>query len=140
MSVNSVLLVGRLGADPEIRYTTSGKAVCNLRVATRRYRAASGEEDADWHRVTTWEKTAELCHRYLRKGRELAVEGRLQTRKYEDREGHVRYATEVVASRVSFVGGRPDGAPSDGGGGSAAGPELSDPGPPRPDPSDEIPF
>lgn len=138
MSVNSVLLVGRLGADPEIRYTQSGKAVCNLRVATRRWRPAGGEEDADWHRVTAWEKTAELCHRYLRKGRELAVEGRLQTRKYEDREGQVRYATEVVASRVSFVGGRGDGGPESGP--PADSRDLPDPGPARPDPSDDIPF
>lgn len=150
MSVNSVLLVGRLGADPELRHTQGGKAVCHLRVATDRYRKQEGAEPAaDWHSVVAWERTAELCHRYLRKGRELAVEGRLQTRRYEDPERGLRFFTEVIASRISFLGSRPAadeviagapsaptslGAPADAGGApprEAAGPLL---------PDDDIPF
>lgn len=103
--MNSVFLVGRLGADPELRRTGGDKAVCNLRVATERggKDAASGEPD--WHRVVVWDRQAETCARYLQKGRMVAVSGRLQHRAWETDKGEKRYSTEVVAYRVQFFSG-----------------------------------
>ncbi|MGM0577341.1 MAG: single-stranded DNA-binding protein [Myxococcota bacterium] len=106
MSVNNVLLVGHLGADPELRATASGKSMCRLSVATNRPRRDGAEADPDWHRVVTWERTAENCHRFLRKGRMVAVEGRIQSRRWEDGDGRARWTTEIVAHRVTFLGGR----------------------------------
>lgn len=121
-SVNKVILVGRLGQDPELRHTTSGKAVCNLRLAT-------GDEDkTEWHNVVVWEKPAENCAKYLSKGRQVYVEGRLQTRKYEDKAGVERKATDVVAYSVQFLGGKGDGPSGEG-----------SPLPAKPSP-DEVPF
>jgi len=99
--------VGNLGADPELRYTTSGKPVGDLRIATsRRFTNGAGEkqEDTQWHRVVVWGKQAESCQKYLSKGRQVYVEGRLQTRQWTDKDGNKRYTTEVVAERVQFLG------------------------------------
>jgi single-strand DNA-binding protein len=143
-SVNKVILIGNLGRDPELRYTQSGQAVANFNIATtERFGGREGSEQreqTEWHRIVTWGKTAENCAQYLSKGRSVYVEGRLQTREWEDREGKKRWTTEIVAQRVQFLGG-PRGA----GGGSApespppadAGPGGADAGPGG---DDHIPF
>jgi single-strand DNA-binding protein len=122
-SLNKVLLIGRLTRDPELRYTPSGTAVCNLALATNRYRQdQSGErrEYTDYHDVVVWNqgnrKLAELCAQYLQKGRLVYVEGRMQTRSWDDAQsGQKRYKTEVNANDVQFLDSRQDGA----GGGEA---------------------
>ncbi|HWV38756.1 MAG TPA: single-stranded DNA-binding protein [Vulgatibacter sp.] len=118
-SVNKVILIGNLGADPEMRYTPGGQAVANFRMATTDSWAdkSSGQrqERTEWHRVVAWGKLAELCGEYLKKGRQCYVEGRLQTREWQDKEGQKRYTTEIVASQIVFLGGR-DGGGRDGGG------------------------
>jgi single-strand DNA-binding protein len=131
-SVNKVILIGNLGRDPELRYTKSGQAVANFTIATNeRWTDKEGQqqERTEWHRIVTWAKTAELCAQYLSKGRPAYIEGSLQTREYEDKEGIKRYTTEVVAQRVQFLGGKSDGA---GASGPAPG---ANSGPP-----DDIPF
>ena len=109
MSVNKVILLGRLGQDPELKYTPSGAAVCNFSLATSESCAdkATGQkqERTEWHRVVVWGKLAELCNQYLSKGRQAFVEGRLQTRSWEDNNGQKRYTTEINASTVQFIGG-----------------------------------
>lgn len=102
--MNSVHLVGHLGADPEVRFTNDGKAVANIRVATN-----EGKDQVEWHRVTCWEKTAELVAEYCKKGKLVGVIGRLRTSEYEDKDGVKRWSTEIVANRVEFLGGRQDG-------------------------------
>lgn len=107
MSVNKVILVGRLGQDPELRYTPSGMAVCNFTLATSEsWTDKNGEkqERTEWHRVVIWGKLAELCNQYLSKGRQAYLEGALQTRSWEDKEGVKRYTTEIVAKTVQFLG------------------------------------
>ena len=106
-SYNHVILIGHLGRDPEIKYLESGRAVCNFSLATsERWRDSAGDpvERTDWHRIVAWGKTAELCKEYLSKGRAVLVEGRLQSREWEDKEGAKRTTVEVVASRVVFLG------------------------------------
>jgi single-strand DNA-binding protein len=115
-SLNRVTIMGNLGQDPELRYTASQTPVCSLSVATTDYRTTpegQRQEMTEWHRVVVWSKTAELCAKYLTKGRSVLVEGRLQTRSWEDKQGQKRYVTEIVASNVQFIGGgrdRPAGA------------------------------
>ena len=110
MSLNRVMLIGNLGADPELRYTPSQQPVCSLRIATtERRKGADGQwaEQTEWHRVSVFGKTAENCSQYLAKGRQVFVEGRLQTRKYQDKEtGKDRYSTEILAFTVQFLGGK----------------------------------
>lgn len=116
--VNKVILIGNLGADPELRYTSGGSAVADLRLATsRKYTTKDGnsKEDTQWHRIVVWGKQAEHCKEYLSKGRQVYVEGRLQTRQWEDRDGNKRYTTEVVAERVQFLGGGGRGGGNEGG-------------------------
>ena len=103
--MNSVFLVGRLGADPEVRRTTAGKAVCNLRVATDRQGKDGATMEPDWHRVVVWDRQGETCARYLEKGRMVAVAGRLQHRSWDGDNGEKKYMTEVVAYRVQFFSG-----------------------------------
>lgn len=144
-SVNRVILVATLGADPEAKYTPSGAAVCNLRMATNQvFKDKSGQrqEKTEWHRVTVWGQQAESCGKYLAKGRSVYVEGRLETRSWE-KGGEKRYSTEVVAERVVFLGGggerRGGGAGGDRGDeGASAGGGESDLGPPPGD--DDVPF
>jgi len=105
--VNKVILVGHLGADPEMRHTQSGTAVTSFRIATtERYNDKSGErqERTEWHRIVTWAKLAEICNNYLRKGKQVYIEGRLQTRQWEDQSGNTRYTTEVVANNMVMLG------------------------------------
>ena len=107
--VNKVILIGNLGRDPELRYTQSGQPVANFTMATTESwnkRDGSGrEEKTEWHRIVAWGRTAELCAQYLAKGRTVYVEGRLQTREWEDREGKKQRTTEIVAQTVQFLGG-----------------------------------
>src|SRR5215813_6431207 len=110
--VNKVILVGNLGADPEVRFTPSGQAVANFRIATSESwtdKSGQKQDRTEWHRIVVWGKLGELCGEYLAKGRQCYVEGRLQTREWTDKEGKKNYTTEVVASNVVFLGGR-DGA------------------------------
>ena len=105
-SVNKVILVGNLGADPELKYTPSSRPLCNLRIATTdvfKDKSGQRQEKTEWHRVTVWGDQAENCNKYLAKGRSVYIEGRLQTRSY-DKEGQKHYATDVVADRVVFLG------------------------------------
>ncbi len=123
-NLNKAMIIGNLGLDPEVRYTQSGTPVCNLRVATHeRWTDRDGEpgERTEWHTVVVFGKSAENCGNYLTRGRAVYVEGRLQTRKWEDRDGQERYTTEIVANTVGFLGGRDaDGADAPGGKASVA--------------------
>ena len=128
-SVNKVILLGNLGRDPETRYTTGGDAVTNLRIATsEQWKDKSGEkqERTEWHTVVLFGRQAEIAGEYLKKGRSVYIEGRLQTRKYTDKEGVEKYSTEIVADRMQLLGSARDaGAGSGGdvefGGGDAGG-------------------
>jgi single-strand DNA-binding protein len=110
MSVNKAILVGNLGRDPEVRYLPSGQTVSNFTLATSdSYNDRSGarQERTDWHNIVVYGKQAELCGQYLKKGRQVYVEGRISTRQYEAKDGSgKRYRTEIVAQRVQFLGGR----------------------------------
>src|SRR5215831_2206646 len=111
--VNKVILVGNLGADPEVRFTPSGQAVANFRIATSESwtdKSGQKQERTEWHRIVVWGKLGELCGEFLAKGRQCYVEGRLQTREWTDKENRKNYTTEVVASNVVFLGGRGDSA------------------------------
>jgi single-strand DNA-binding protein len=125
--VNKVILVGNLGKDPEVRYIQSGNAVCTLRLAvTERRKDGDGWKDhTEWMDVVTWGKTAENAGQYLHKGRQVYVEGRMQTRQYKDKDGNDRRATEVVANQVLFLGGGERGA--------GGGPRKNEGGGQRPD-------
>jgi len=108
-SVNKVILIGNLGKDPEVRYMPSGEAIANISVATTdSWKDKSGEkqEKTEWHRVSFFGKLAEIVGEYLKKGSQVYVEGRLQTRKWQDKEGQDKYTTEIVADRMQMLGGR----------------------------------
>lgn len=108
MSVNKVILLGRLGQDPELKYTPGGSAVCNFSLATTEGwtdKQGQKQEKTEWHRVVVWGKLAELCNQYLAKGRQAFIEGRLQTRAWDDKDGNKRYTTEILAATVQFIGG-----------------------------------
>lgn len=110
--MNKAILIGNLGADPELRYTTGGTAVCNFNLATNEKwtdKSGAKQEKVEWHRIVVWDKQAESCKEYLSKGRQVCVEGKLQTRQWEDKDGVKRYTTEVVAQRVEFLGGKGEG-------------------------------
>ena len=110
-SINKAMIIGNLGADPELRYTNSGKAVANFRVATNeRWKDDSGEvqERTEWHQVVAWGKLGETCGKFLKKGRPVYIEGRLQTRSWEDQSGNKRYTTEIVAQNMQMLGSRGD--------------------------------
>lgn len=107
-SVNKVILVGHLGSDPEIRYTQNGGAVSSFSLATNENwvdKSGQKQERTEWHRVVVWGKLAEICGQYLKKGRQAYIEGRLQTRDWNDKDGHKRYTTEIIAQTVQFLGG-----------------------------------
>ena len=143
--INKVILIGRLGSDPEVRYTPSGVAVANFSVATSEEwkDKDSGEkkERTEWHRIVAWRRLGEICGEYLSKGRQVYVEGRLQTRSWDDRDGNKKYTTEIVASDIQFLGSRDmsdGGKPSGGTGGGGGGGFQGAPGPGPED--DDIPF
>ena len=111
MSVNKVILIGRLGHDPDLRQTGNGRNVCKLSLATtQKYTDQMGQshEKTEWHAVIVWGKLAGLCNQYLAKGRQCYVEGRLETRQWEDQQGMKRYTTEVIATTVQFLGASPN--------------------------------
>ena len=112
-SVNKVILIGNLGKDPETRYTTGGEAVTNIRIATTdtwKDKAGEKQEKTEWHGVVFFGRQAEIAAEYLKKGRQVYVEGRLQTRKWQDKEGQDRYTTEIVADRMQMLGSRAGGS------------------------------
>jgi single-strand DNA-binding protein len=138
--VNKVILVGRLGQDPEIKYTTGGQAVAKFSIATSESwndKSGQKQERTEWHRITVWGKLGELCGKYLAKGRQVYLEGRLQTRSYEDQQGQKKYSTEIVANTVQFLGG--------GAGAQNESREMDEPAPQGPaestfDAEEEMPF
>lgn len=147
-SLNKVTLIGNLGGDPEVRFTPGGQAVCNFNMATNERwnnkNTGQPEERTEWHRIVVWGKLAELCKEYLSKGRAVYVEGRLQTRKWEDKQGQTRYTTEIVAQTILFLG-----APAGAGAGGSVGrdrpaetteADSSAGGPPPFNAEDDIPF
>ena len=136
--INKVILIGNLGADPEMRYTPSGTAVATLSLATsRRWKDKDGsqQDETEWHRVVVWAQSAEFCGNYLAKGSKVYIEGRLQTRKWQDQNGNDKYTTEIIANTVQNLTPR-----SDGGGGGFQEP------PPPPEPfggagtGEDVPF
>ena len=141
MSVNKVILIGNLGKDPEVRYTTNGKAVARFSLATSEvWNDADGnrQERTEWHNVVVWGKQGETCAQYLAKGRQAYIEGSIRNRSYDDKNGQKRYITEIVAQRVRFLGG---------GGGTRVAPEAegdtqSEPpgGGQLPPADDDVPF
>jgi single-strand DNA-binding protein len=143
--VNKAILVGNLGRDPELRQTPNGQSVVNFTLATSEtWTDKNGErvERTEWHRIVVWGRTAEMCNQYLSKGRTVYVEGRIQTREWEDKDGNKRYTTEINASTVNFIGPRTTGGSGDSAGGmsgesdGSSGPQ-GDSGPPM---DDNIPF
>ena len=134
--LNKVMLIGNLGRDPELRYTQSGQAVANFTLATNEQwtnRNGEREERTEWHRIVVWGRQAEICGEYLSKGRQVYVEGRLQTREWEDRDGNKRNTTEVSANKVLMLGPRGEA--------SAEVTESPEPTGPPPGPEkDDIPF
>ncbi|MDO8787683.1 MAG: single-stranded DNA-binding protein [Sulfuritalea sp.] len=126
-SVNKVILVGNLGADPEMRYLPSGEAVANLRLATTdtwKDKEGNKQEATEWHRVSFFGRQAEVCGQYLKKGSQIYVEGSIRTRKWQDKEGQDRYTTEVRGDRMQMLGGRQgmsDAPPRDSAGGTGGG-------------------
>ncbi|MBW1690573.1 MAG: single-stranded DNA-binding protein [Deltaproteobacteria bacterium] len=136
-SLNKVMLIGYLGADPELRYTPSGSPVANFRIATTEQwtdREGEKQEKTEWHRIVAWRKLAETCGEYLHKGSLVYVEGRLETRNWEDRDGNKRWTTEILAWRVQMLDrkGEPTGPPP------TEEPFLGEEPPDAPD--DDIPF
>jgi single-strand DNA-binding protein len=150
--INKVIIVGNLGKDPELRHTPQGQAVCNFSIATSESwndKAGQKQERTEWHRVVVWGKLGELCSKYLQKGRQVYLEGKLQTRAWDDKDGQKRYTTEVVANTVQFLGSAAGAGASrshEGGGFDQGGSSNSDPfgAPPSFDDnsasSDDIPF
>jgi single-strand DNA-binding protein len=152
-SVNKVIIVGNLGADPEQKYTQNNVPVTNFRVATTdRWRdRESGElkERTEWHRIVAWSRLGEICAQYLRKGKQVYIEGRLQTRSWEDQDGNKRFSTEIVAQTMQMLGRPGDeaefaGAREAAGAAGAAGAGKDFEAPPAPEPGaddeDDLPF
>jgi single-strand DNA-binding protein len=146
--INKVILIGNLGQDPESRTTPGGTTVTNIRIATTESWTdrASGEkkESTEWHSVVLWGRLGEIAAEYLRKGQQVYIEGRLQTRKWQDKQGNDRYTTEIVASDMQMLGGRGGGAPQETRdtrdmGGSRSAPAAAPAGG-SPDFDDDIPF
>ena len=124
MSVNRVMLVGRLGRDPETRYTSGGQAVANFSVATdESYKDRNGERQkrTEWHKIVVWGKQAEIAQQYLKKGALVFIEGRIQSREWQDKEGQKRTSFEIVANNFRMLGGRAEGAAAAGAGGGMGG-------------------
>ncbi len=109
-SVNKAILIGNLGADPELRYTSGGTAVASFGIATtEKFKNKDGEqqERTEWHNIVCWTRLAEIANEYLRKGSSVYIEGRIQTRSYDDKDGIKKYRTEIIAQRLQLLGGRP---------------------------------
>lgn len=153
--VNKVILIGRLGNQPELRYTQTNRAVTELRIAiSSKWADKNGQrqERTDWFGVEVWDKDAENCERYLAKGREVYIEGRLQNEEWTDKEGQKRIKTKITAHTIQFIGGRGEGGGEGGGGGGAPAGGGARPAPQRSNepapgmgddfgpPEDDIPF
>ena len=124
MSVNKVILVGRLGRDPETRYTGGGQAVANFSMATdESYKDKNGERQkrTEWHRITAWGKLAEICQQYLKKGTMVYIEGRIQSREWQDKEGQKRTSFDIVANTMKMLSSRAEGAAAGGGAARSSG-------------------
>ncbi len=143
-SLNKVMLIGNLGADPEIKYTPAGRAVVNFRMATtRRWNTQDGErrEETEWHRIVAFGKQAETCEQYLKKGSPVYVEGRLQTRSWEDQNGMKRYMTEIVLNEMQMLSARQQNdLASDAPGGVGSTATEAPPSSPEADSDDDLPF
>jgi single-strand DNA-binding protein len=146
-SVNKVILVGNLGRDAELRYTPGGAAVATLNLATTEVwndKAGQKQEKTEWHRIVLWGKQAESLQEYLTKGKQIYVEGRLQTRQWDDKDGNKRYTTEIKADRITLLGGGGGGGRSGGGGGGGMDRGTAHGGgdepPMEPITDDDIPF
>lgn len=128
-SINKVILIGNLGTDPEMRHTAGGQAVCNFRIATNEsWGGRDGQEKqerTEWHNIVAWGRLAEICNEYLRKGKQVYLEGRLQTRQWEDKDGVKRYTTEIVAQNMMMLGGAGGGGGGMGGGDMGGGERYS---------------
>ncbi|MBX2989272.1 MAG: single-stranded DNA-binding protein [Bdellovibrionaceae bacterium] len=142
--VNKVIIVGRLGSDPETKTIGQGSTVSQFNVATSENwmdKQGQKQERTEWHRIVVWGKLAEICGKHLSKGRQVYIEGRLQTRNWEDKQGQKRYTTEIVANTVQFLGAAGERSASNNGGSQGGGNDYQDFGPePSFDSSDEIPF
>jgi len=146
--INKVILIGNLGADPEVRYTPSNTAVCNISLATtetwRDKQTGEQQEKTEWHRVVLFSRLGEIAGEYLRKGSKIYIEGRLQTRKWQGQDGQDRYTTEIVANEMQMLDSRGGSAPMDDGYGArprdSARREAATPEPADDDLSDDIPF
>ncbi|HCY20253.1 MAG: single-stranded DNA-binding protein [Deltaproteobacteria bacterium GWC2_42_51] len=138
--INKAILVGRLGKDPEIRYTPSGTAIANFTMATsENYKDKDGQkqERTEWHRIVAFGKLAEICGEYLAKGKQVYIEGRIQTRSWDDKDGNKKYMTEIVANTMQMLG-KPEDASALGGGQTVIGESAASP---EPSPVDEdVPF
>lgn len=140
-SLNKVMLIGNLGKDPEIRYTASGTAVASFSLATSdRIKSKTGEweEKTEWHNITLWGRQAEVAGEYLAKGKTVYIEGRLQTRKWQDRDGRDRYTTEIVGDKMQMLSGKGEGGSRQ----NASRPDSQEPAYEEPafNPDDDIPF
>ena len=146
--INKAILIGNLGSDPEVRYTQTGTAVATFNIATSDQwkDKDSGEmkKRTEWHRIVAWGRLGEICGEYLSKGRQVYIEGRIQTRDWEDKDGNKRYTTEIVASQMQMLGSRDDSYGNNREGGfrrGAGSQDQSAPGPGSPaEPDDDIPF
>ncbi len=142
-SVNKAILIGNLGKDPELRYTPSGVAVCTFSIATsekwRDKNSNEMKETTNWHNIVLWRRQAEIAKEYLSKGSPVYIEGKIQTRSYDDKDGNKRWITEIVGDRMQFLGRRGEGG---GGGGSSDDPGSAPPydEPPMSDEDDDLPF
>ena len=141
-SLNKVMLIGNLGKDPEVRYTASGQAVASFSLATsEKFKSKTGEweERTEWHNITLWGKLAEIAGEYLAKGKTVYIEGRLQTRKWQDKNGNDRYTTDIVGDKMQMLSGkgeRREAGSTPAGGGSGGGSSYEEP----PFQDDDIPF
>ncbi|MBW2176788.1 MAG: single-stranded DNA-binding protein [Deltaproteobacteria bacterium] len=152
--INKAILIGNLGRDPEVRYTPDGTAVANFSIATsdqwKDKNTGEKREKTEWHRIVAFRRLGEVCGEYLSKGRQVYIEGRIQTRDWEDKDGVKRYTTEIVADKMQMLGSRDDfgggGSRGQGGGGSSGQggggrPQEASPGPAYSDMGDDdIPF
>ena len=146
-SLNKVMLIGNLGRDPEVRYTSGGRAVANFTIATNeswKDKDGNQQDRTEWHKIVAWGKLGEICGEYLSKGNRIYIEGRIQTRDWEDKEGNKRYTTEIVLNEMIMLGGRDEGAGERSGERSGerkkGKPKAEDAPPPDYGPEDDIPF
>ena len=143
MSVNKVILVGRLGNDPEMRATQSGSPVANFNIATSEYRtdqSGQRQEKTEWHKIVVFGRQAETCKQYLGKGRQVYIEGKIQTRQWTDQQGQTRYSTEIVAREVTFLGDRGNAGTGASSGGGGWGQQQPAQAPAAPAPAAPAPF